>query len=156
VDARSEFMDPKAKAFLEKTGAAAMITLKKDGTPHAVRCGIALVDGRLWSSGTTERARTRHLRRDPRATLFVWNSKDPALSYFYLGLETTVTILDGPEVPDLSIRLFKAMQGIAPEDDSSKLKWFGKELGYDDFRRQMVDEGRIIYEFEVKRTYGMY
>lgn len=149
-------MDPKAKAFLEKASAAAMVTLKKDGTPHAVRCGIALVDGKLWSSGTKERVRTHHLRRDPRAALFVWNAKDPALSYFYLGLETTVTILDGPEIPNLSIKLFKVMQGIDPADTSQKLKWFGKELEDDDFRRQMVDEGRIIYEFEVKRTYGMY
>ena len=35
------------------------------------------------------------------------------------------------------------------------LSWFGGELGEEDFLRAMVDEGRLIYEFEVHHTYGM-
>lgn len=42
-------MDPKVQSFLKQTGSAAMVTLKKDGTPHAVRVGVALVDGKLWA-----------------------------------------------------------------------------------------------------------
>jgi hypothetical protein len=48
-----------------------MITLRRDGSAHAVRVGVALVDGKVWSSGTADRVRTRHLRRDPRSTLIV-------------------------------------------------------------------------------------
>jgi hypothetical protein len=36
------------------------------------------------------------------------------------------------------------------------LSWFGGELGDADFRRVMVDEGRLIYQFEVHHTYGMH
>ncbi len=61
-------------AFLEKNHAAAMITIGKEGTPRAVRVGIALVDGKLWSSGTQDRVRTARLRHDPRCTLFVFDS----------------------------------------------------------------------------------
>jgi hypothetical protein len=148
-------MDPKVKAFLEHASAAAMVTLKKDGTPHAVRCGIALVDGKLWSSGTKDRVRTKHLRRDPRATLFVWDSKNPANAFFYLGLETIVTILDGPDVPEKSVRLFRIMQGIDPADpDPPKLKWFGRELDDPAFVEKMVEEGRIIYQFDIRHAYG--
>src|SRR5206468_9116879 len=50
------------RAFLDAHHAAAMITLRADGTPHAVRVGVALVDGMLWSSGTHDRLRTGHLR----------------------------------------------------------------------------------------------
>jgi hypothetical protein len=39
----------KERAFLDKTHSAAMITLRADGTPHAVRVGVALVDDKLWS-----------------------------------------------------------------------------------------------------------
>jgi len=150
-------MDPKVQAFLEHTSSAAMITLKKDGTPHAVRVGIAVVDGKVWSSGTQDRVRTKHLRRDSRSTLFVFDMKNPANSYNYLGLETTVTILEGPDVVEKSIRMFRIMQGIDPDDPKgSKLKWFGQELDDEAFADKMVEERRIIYQFEIQDAYGMY
>jgi len=140
-------MDEAARAFLEQNHSAAMITLRADGTPHVARIGVALVDGKLWSSGTQGRLRTRHLRRDPRATLFVF---DPA--WRWLGLECTVAVLDGADAPDLNLRLFRVMQG-KPEGD---IVWMGKETNDEDFLRIMVDEERLIYEFSVRRAYGMY
>ncbi|HVL52076.1 MAG TPA: pyridoxamine 5'-phosphate oxidase family protein [Actinomycetota bacterium] len=149
-------MDPKAREFLEHTRSAAMVTLRKDGTPHAVRVGLALVDGRLWSSSTRGRARDRHLRRDPRATLFVWDSSNPENAYKYLTLETTVTILDGPDSSEKTLRLFKVMQGIDPADPSPrKINWFGQELDDDEFIDLTVKDGRIVYEFKVNRSYGL-
>ncbi|RLT26662.1 MAG: hypothetical protein DWI48_05685 [Chloroflexi bacterium] len=44
-------MDDAVRAYLEKNHAAAMITLRADGTPHAARIGVALVGDKLWSSG---------------------------------------------------------------------------------------------------------
>lgn len=35
------------------------------------------------------------------------------------------------------------------------LSWFGGELEEEDFLRTMVEERRLIYEFEVDRAYGM-
>jgi PPOX class probable F420-dependent enzyme len=150
-------MDPKVQAFLENTSSAAMITLKRDGTPVAVRVGITLVDGKLWSSGTEDRKRTGHLRRDPRATLFVFDPKNPQNSYQYLGLETVVTILEGPRAHTDSLRLFQAMQGIDPADpDRPKLSWFGRQLDDDAFLAKMQEERRLIYEFEIKKSYGLF
>src|SRR5688500_17380593 len=150
-------MDPKVQSFLEQTGSAAMVTLKKDGTPHAVRVGVALVDGKLWSSGTRDRVRTKHLRRDPRATLFVFDPKNPANSYNYLGLETAGRSIGGPEGPEMSIRMFRTMQGIDVESPGDrKLSWFGRELDDGAFAAKMVEEGRLIYEFEVNKSYGMF
>lgn len=40
------------RALVEQKRGAAMITLRPDGMPHAVRVGLALVQGQLWSSGT--------------------------------------------------------------------------------------------------------
>jgi len=97
-------MDDALTSFLEQNRSAAMITLRRDGTPHAVRVGIALVDGKIWSSGTQERARTRFLRRDPRATLFVFDA-----GFRFATLECRVNILDGPDAPDLNLRLFEKM-----------------------------------------------
>jgi hypothetical protein len=38
--------------YLRDNHSAAMITVGGDGVAKAVRVGVALVDGRLWSSGT--------------------------------------------------------------------------------------------------------
>jgi PPOX class probable F420-dependent enzyme len=139
-------------AFLERHHSAAMATLRDDGSPHVVRVGAALVDGKLWSSGTKGRARTRHLRRDPRATLFVFDER-----WRGLALDATVTILDGPDVPELSLRLFQTMQrGLDPGPGPGKVLWEGTERSGAEFLRTMVEEQRLIYQFEVVRAYGLY
>ena len=92
--------------FLNDTHSAAMITVGADGIPKAVRVGVALVDGKLWSSGTADRVRTERLLRDPRCTLFVYDA-----GYSWVTAETTVTILDGPDAPAHNLRLFRQMQG---------------------------------------------
>lgn len=123
-----------------------MITIAADGMPKAVRVGVALVDGKIWSSGTRDRVRTARLRRDPRCALFVFGP-----GYRALTLETTVEILDGPEVPDLSVRMFRVMQG-RPQ---GTLSWFGSEFGEGEFRQAMIDDDRIIYQFAVHSAYGL-
>jgi PPOX class probable F420-dependent enzyme len=139
------------RAFLKEHRAAAMVTLREDGTPHAVRVGVVLVDGKLWSSGRRDRVRTAHLRRDPRATLFVFGP-----GWDYLTLEATVTILDGPEVPEMSLTLFREMQRRMPNAASSgNVMWGGEEKTPEEFVRIMEEEGRVIYEFDVKRSYGL-
>ena len=133
--------------FLDNHRSAAMITVATDGTAKVARVGLALVDGKLWSSGTQDRVRTRRLRRDPRCTLYVI---DPGFAW--MALETTVTILEGPDAPQLHVKLFRIMQ----DRPSGPLQWFGGELDEDAFVKAMVDEQRVIYEFDVHRSYGMY
>jgi PPOX class probable F420-dependent enzyme len=126
------------REFVEHHRAAVMVTLKADGTPHVARVGVGLVDGKLWSSGTQDRIRTKHLRRDPRCTLFVF---DEGHAYRWLGVETTVTILDGHDAPQQNLALYRALAG-EPDD-------------VDEYLRAMVAERRLIYEFDVIRSYGM-
>lgn len=133
-------------AFLENNHAAAMITIAKDGTPRAVRVGVSLVDGKLWSSGTQDRLRTARLRRDPRCTVFVFND-----TYNFLTLETEVHILDGDDAAHLNLRLFRQMQN-RPD---GPLNWFGQELDPEAFLQTMVEQKRLIYEFQIKRAYGL-
>jgi uncharacterized pyridoxamine 5'-phosphate oxidase family protein len=132
--------------FLAANHSAAMVTLHPNGWPHAVRVGVALVDGRLLASGIPSRVRNRHLRRDPRCTLFVYDK-----AYSYLSLETKVTILEGPEVPELSRRLFRVMQG----RPTGNLLWNGVERTPEEFLATMVEERRLLYEFEIVRGYGL-
>jgi hypothetical protein len=133
--------------FLETTHSAAMITTAADGTAKVARVGVAVVDGLIWVSGTQDRVRTKRLRRDPRCTLYVHGEP-----FAWVALESTVTILEGPEVPALSVRMFRQMQG----KPTGPLSWFGGELSEEDFLRTMVEEGRLIYQFDVHRSYGLH
>lgn len=138
---------PDVAEFIEKNGSAAMITVGVDGWPKAVRIGVAIVRGKIWSSGHQRRVRTERLRRDPRCTLFLFDAK-----YAYLTLETNVSILDGPDAPALSLRLFRTMQ----KRPSGPLMWYGEELDEDRFLRRMADEDRLIYEFQVLKSYALF
>lgn len=135
------------RRFLAANVSAAMITAAPDGVAKATRVGVALVDRKLWSSGTQSRVRTKRLRRDPRCTLYVHDN-----AFGFLTLETTVTILDGADAPELNLRLFRQMQG----RPTGPLSWFGGEFEEADFLAQMKSEERLIYEFEPHRTYGLH
>jgi hypothetical protein len=132
--------------FLAANRSAAMITVGADGFAKPARVGVALLDGRLLSSGTEARARTRRLRADPRCTLFVF---DPTAQW--LGLETNVTVLDGPDAHRLTVELFRLMQG----RPTGPISWFGQEMDEDTFLRQLVEDERVLYEFDVVRAYGL-
>ena len=137
------------ESFLRGHRSAAMTTLRRNGTPHTVRIGVTLVDGKIWSSGTRDRVRTRHLRHDPRSSLFVFDGE-----WRWLALECRVHILDGSDAPELNLRLFEEMQrGQAP---AGRIAWFGTEHTSDEFLQIMRDERRLIYEFHVDRVYGVY
>jgi hypothetical protein len=144
-------MDERISSFLETNQSAAMTTLRANGTPHVARIGLGVLDGKIWT-GTQIRLRTNHLRRDPRSTLFVFET-----GYRWLGLETTVTILEGPDVPGQTLCFMRALQ----EDQDTKpapghVMWFGQEKTEKEFLDIMVEEQRLIYEFNVTRAYGMY
>jgi uncharacterized pyridoxamine 5'-phosphate oxidase family protein len=133
--------------FLSANHSAAMITLGPGGVPKVARVGVAVIDGKLWSSGTQSRIRTKRLREDPRCTLYVHDN-----GFGFLVLETAVTILDGPDAPELNLRLFRQMQG----KPTGPLSWFGGDLEEAHFLAQMNAEQRLIYEFEPHHSYGLH
>ena len=131
-------MDDKVRDFLEKNHSAVMATIKPDGRPHVARVGVGLVDGKLWSSGTQTRRRTKYLRRDNRSTLMVLDS---ANGQHWLGLETTVDILEDDPVED-NLSLYRVLAG-EPGD-------------LQEYREAMVTEQRLIYQFNIQRSYGQF
>jgi uncharacterized pyridoxamine 5'-phosphate oxidase family protein len=133
--------------FLGANHSAAMITVGANGVAKVARVGVALIDGKLWSSGTQDRIRTKRLRQDPRCTLYVHDN-----TFGFLAIESTVTILDGPDAPELNLRLFRQMQG----KPTGPLSWFGGEFEDEEFLAQMKAEQRLIYELEPQHTYGLH
>ena len=130
-------MEDRVRDFLEKNHPAVMVTLRKDGSPHVARVDVGLVDGNLQSSGTADRLRTGHLRRDPRASLCVLGAD----SYSWLGLDCRVRILDGDDAPQLNLALYRAIAG-EPDD-------------IEEYLQAMVKEKRLIFEFDIQKAYGL-
>lgn len=107
-----------------------MVTIGVAGLPKAVRVGVAPLDVKLWSSATQDRVRTNPLRCHPRCTLFVFDQ-----TFSWLTLET-VTILDGADAPEKSLRLFASTlrRDLRNQTGSSATKT-SSGLGAEGFRR---------------------
>jgi hypothetical protein len=73
-------------------------------------------------------------------------------SFGFLALESTVTILDGPDAPADNLALFRLMQS----KPTGPISWFGGEFDDEGFLAQMAAEQRLIYEFEPHHTYGLH
>lgn len=132
--------------FIQSGPAVAMITVGDDGYAKPVRTGLAVLDGEMVATATEGRRRTPRLRSDPRCTLYFSDAQ-----FKYLSVETRVTVLDGDEGIDGTVRLVRHWQS-APE---GPVTWYGQTYEPDAFRQQMVDEGRVLYRFEVLKAYGL-
>ncbi|MEI6665452.1 MAG: hypothetical protein WCL53_04800 [Chloroflexota bacterium] len=152
-------LDTRARRFLETNHFGSMTTFRPDHAVHTAHIVLALVGDKLWSSGTERRMRTIFLRLNPTAEVLVFPTRPGGYSTYntggfgasFLSLETTVEVLDGPEVADQSVELFKVLQ---PNAAPGTLRWNGQPRSYDEFRQIMRDEGRVIYEFDVIRANG--
>lgn len=148
-------MDDHIREFLRVAHAAAMLTVRPDGTPHAARVALGLVDDRLLSSVLPNALRHSHIRRDPRASLFVFDPMDPSNARRWLALETTVTVHVGLDAPELNLGLRKVLQrSLDPAPPPGMISWAGEVMTEDAFLDAVREEGRMIYEFAVLRAYG--
>src|SRR5439155_12411086 len=110
-------MDEEIKKFLATRHTGAMITVRPNGTAHVARVTICLVDGKVWSTGTKNRVRTKHLRVNPQATFFIFDTP----SRRWLGLEGRVTIYEGDDAPQKCLAFRRAI-GHAPENVEAFLR----------------------------------
>jgi PPOX class probable F420-dependent enzyme len=67
---------PEVDAFLAPPNPAVIASLRPDGSPHTVPTWYDWEDGRALLNMEQTRLRLRFLRRDPRASLTVLDSKD--------------------------------------------------------------------------------
>ena len=129
-------LSDRQRAFLEANHSAVMATVDGRGRPHAVPVLCALVDGRLWSSGTDLRVRTRYLAARPYASLTV-------LGQGFWGEWLTVggpgETRRGRGVED-NLRLYRAVTGRDPDD-------------LEEYGAAMVAERRLVYVLTPERVY---
>jgi len=67
----------KARAFLEQPFVGEVTTLRDDGSPHTTVVWVDVDTDEVLFNTAVGRAKERHLRKDPRASLIVVDPQDP-------------------------------------------------------------------------------
>ena len=128
--------------FASSSHNGVLVTLKRDGRPQLSNISHAVVDGVIGISITDGRAKTKNLRRDPRASLYV-SSPD---FWSYVVLEgnaelTPVAAAPDDETVEQLVTLFRAVQGKEHPD-------------WDEYRNVMVNDKRLIAWLRPTNAYG--
>ncbi len=120
-----------------------LATTKRDGRPQLSNISYFLGDdGVVRISVTDTRAKTRNLRRDPRASLHV--AQEDFWAYAVLEGQTSLTpVAASPDddTVDQLVEYYRNLQGEHPD--------------WDDYRRAMVADRRLLVLFRPARAYGM-
>jgi PPOX class probable F420-dependent enzyme len=77
-------LDEKPRKFLEENPHVGVATtLREDGSPHSTIVWVDVEDGKVSFNTARGRAKSKHLERDPRASLLM---VDPANSYKWVAV----------------------------------------------------------------------
>ncbi len=121
---------------------ALLTTLRADGRPQQ-SVVFYLADGeRFTISLTADRAKTKNLRRDPRAGLFVWSDDVFAWAGFDGEVELTDVAADpDDEVVDRLVDYYRRARG--------------EHSDWADYRRSMVADRRLVATFVATSATGI-
>ena len=132
-----------ASAFVSRHHQGVLVTQRRDGRPQL--SNILYVPGADHSvriSVTDDRAKTKNLRRDPRASLHV--TRDDFYAYVVLegeaNLSPVARAADDAVVDEL-VAMYRLSSGEHPD--------------WDEFRRAMLTQERLVVTLSGVRAYGM-
>ena len=137
-------IDPDLAAVVRERNLGVLATIKRDGRPQLSNVNycydpapdqvrVSVVDGR---------AKVANLRRDPRASLMVSSVN----GWSYTVLEGTVTFSEVAAAPDDAaveelVEIYRLIAGEHPD--------------WQDYRRAMVEDHRLVARLHVERAYGI-
>ncbi len=139
-----QVFDDKLLAVISGNSLGVLATIKRDGRPQLSNVSYYF-DPRstaIQVSITEPRAKTRNLRRDPRASILV--SSDDGWSYAVA--EGTAQLTPPAASPDdetvmALIALYRNIAGEHPD--------------WDDYRQAMVTDRRVVLTLPISHLYGM-
>jgi PPOX class probable F420-dependent enzyme len=136
-------LDQAHQEFIAGRDMGVLATIKRDGRPQLSTINYHYYPARslLQMSVTDGRAKVRNLRRDPRASLHV-SSPD---GWRYVVVEGTarlspVAAARDDETVEALITLYRDIRGEHPD--------------WDDYRRAMVEDRRLVLTIDVERGYA--
>jgi PPOX class probable F420-dependent enzyme len=127
-----QVFDDKLLAVISGNSLGVLATIKLDGPRNVV----------IQVSITEPRAKTRNLRRDPRASIHV--SADDGWAYAVAEGNAILTPPAATLHDDTVEALIALYRNIA-----------GEHPDWDDYRRAMVDDRRVLLTLPISHVYGM-
>ncbi|MEV6989389.1 PPOX class F420-dependent oxidoreductase [Streptomyces sp. NPDC093228] len=131
-------------ALLAESHGGVLVTLKRDGRPQLSNVTHAYdpKDRVIRVSLTDDRAKTRNLRRDPRASYHVTSCDRWAYTVAEATADLTPVAQDPyDETVEELVRLYRDVAGEHPD--------------WDDYRAAMVHDRRLVLKLRVERAYGI-
>ena len=130
--------DAEARAWVGRHSRAVLATIKRDGRPQLSHVVYTLdADGLIKISATRDRAKTRNLKRDPRASLSIvaenWGE--------YLVVEGICVVREENVLPELR-RIYERVRG-EPHPN------------WEEFDAAMVRDGRVVLAITIDRMYPL-
>jgi PPOX class probable F420-dependent enzyme len=131
-----------ALAFAKARKQGVLTTIRRDGRPQLSNIMYATRDDDFLISVTESRAKTKNLRRDPRAALYV-----PGENFW------SFVVLDG--VVELSGVATHVDDDVTGQLVDYYRRGAGEHPDWDDFKATMVKEGRVLATLRPTTAYGM-
>jgi PPOX class probable F420-dependent enzyme len=139
-----QVFDDKLLALLSGNSLGVLATIKSDGRPQLSNVSYWFDKPNLaiQASITESRAKTRNLRRDPRASIHV--SSDDGWAYAVAEGDAILTQPAAAPDDDTVEALIALYRNIA-----------GEHPDWDDYRRAMVEDRRVVLTLPISHVYGM-
>ena len=132
-----------AMEFVAEHKNAMLLAIKADGRPQSSNIAYVVNDaGQILISVTEGRAKTKNLRRDPRASLHV--NRDDFWAYVVVEADVELTPVAASPDDDTADQLVEYYRSVAGEHDN-----------WDEYRQAMVDDQRLILTLKPTHAYGM-
>jgi PPOX class probable F420-dependent enzyme len=132
-----------AFTFVTQHTRGVLVTLRGDGRPQLSNILYLTGTDRLVRISLTDsRAKTKNLRRDPRASLHV--TREDFYAYVVLEGEIALSAVAGAvddRVVEELVDMYRLAQGEHPD--------------WDEFREVMVSQRRLVATLSTSRAYGM-
>jgi PPOX class probable F420-dependent enzyme len=128
-------LSEKAREFLQQPFVGEVTTLRRDGSPHTTVVWVDVDTNEVIFNTAVGRAKERHLRKDPRASLIVVDPQDP---YKWVSVSGKAEL---------------TTEGADAEIDKLAKKYLGK----DEYPWRSPDEQRINVHIRPQRvdSYGV-
>jgi PPOX class probable F420-dependent enzyme len=132
-----------AYSFIAERHQGVLTTQRRDGRPQLSNItNVAGDDGVVRISVTDGRAKTRNLRRDPRASLHVARSDFWAYAVLDCDVELMPVAADPHDATaDALVDYYRSVMG--------------EHEDWDEYRRAMVADGRLLLLLTPSHAYGM-
>jgi PPOX class probable F420-dependent enzyme len=145
VTVTRQVFDDKLLALIGGNSLGVLATIKRDGRPQLSNVSYHF-DARevaIQVSITEPRAKTRNLRRDPRASIHV--SSDDGWAYAVAEGDAILTPTAATPDDDTVEGLIALYRNIAGREHPD----------WDEYRRAMVDDRRVLMTMPISHLYGM-